>query len=470
MGGADTEVTSATTDILLEAAHFDPGTVRRGAKKLGYSTEASFRFERYVDPQLVPLALARAVELLEQYADASAEPLIIDNTAADPVPNTITLRTERVNSVLGLSLTPQEAADSLRRLGITVFIDDQVLSATVPTFRSDLVKEIDLIEEIGRMVGYWNLPETIPAVAGEGGSDLQPAEFDTRLRTLFIGQGLMETYSHTLGAESYFDSPESSARRVKVKSSLSSELSGLRLTLLPHLLDALALNLRHGILAVRLFEVGKTFYRAGGAFFEVRHAAGVLTGSGLDYRSAKGVVENLLLDLGLTDLQFTPDTVWGMHPGRTARVIVDGINIGYVAELDPYEVIEHLELPPSTGRIAAYELDTEILRSLAGKISARKYTPLPKYPAVSRDIALIFDLTVTYGEIEWLVAHSLVDLVESAALLSVYTGDKIPSGKKSVAIRLTLRSKSRTLTETDAEGALTAVRELLIKELGAEAR
>jgi phenylalanyl-tRNA synthetase beta chain len=285
-----------------------------------------------------------------------------------------------------------------------------------------------------------------------------------------VGQGLVEAYSHTLGSVSYFDDPDLATERVTVRSSLSTELSGLRLTLLPHLLDALSLNLRHGAASVRLFEVGKVFRRASRGFDEPRHVAGVLSGDGSEYKTAKGVVENLFNALRVTGVSFRPSTGWSLHPARTAEVFVNGDRLGYVAEIDPYAVLEHLELPPSSGRIAAFELDAERLRTLSGKVETNRYSPIPKFPAVTRDLALLFDLSVTYGSVEQTVRIALGELLEDVELLSVYTGDRVPDGKKSVAIRLSLRSMQRTLTDHDAEIAVTAARDALTNDLEAELR
>jgi phenylalanyl-tRNA synthetase beta chain len=471
MGGALTEYTEATTTIVLESAHFDASVVRRGAKKLGISTEASYRFERFVDPELVPVALARAIDLLVEYAGGTPVNAAIDTLSAPLAPVHIELRTARVNLILGLTLSTQETADALTRLGLKVQGGGGVLSVFVPTFRPDLKTEIDLIEEVGRMIGYWNLPETVPSRPGTMAGDFEKGRFDSVLRSVMVGQGLVETYSHTLGSVSPFDDPEIVGLRVEVRSSLSNELSGLRLSLLPHLLDALALNLRFGAGAVRLFETGKVFrINPAGGFDEPRHVASVLTGSQADYATAKGIAENILEALNIKTAVFEPFHRHAMHSGRCANVIADGQSIGYVAEMDPYLVTEFLELPPSSGRIAVFELDVEKLRYLYDQLSKRTYIPLPKFPSVTRDIALLYDLGVTYGAMKLVIEETAGELLENLSLLSIYTGDRVAAGQKSVAIRLTFRSKTRTLTESDAESAVNAVKSALAEKLAAKER
>jgi phenylalanyl-tRNA synthetase beta chain len=471
MGGGATEVTPSTHDIVLEAAHFDASAVRRGAKLLGITTEASYRFERFVDPELVPVALARAIELIVKYAGGTPLESSIDRQASKVLPKKIELRTSRVNKILGLSLSQENVAKSLARLGLAVELQGENIEVQVPTFRPDLTGEIDLIEEVGRMVGYWNLPETVPDRPGTLARDFDKGEFDTTLRNIMAGQGLVETYSHTLGSDSPFDDPSFASQRVVVRSSLSSELSGLRVTLLPHLLDALALNLRHGAGIVRLFETGKVFLRNGDSGYEEpRHISAVFSGGGADYSSAKGLVENLLDSLNIKNVSFVASGRFGMHPRRCSDVVADGIKAGYVSEIDPYLASEQLELPPSTGRIAAFELDVEILRTLHERVAVGSYEALPKFPSVTRDIALLYGLDVAYGEIKEIVAEAAGILLEEISLLSVYTGDRVAAGYKSIAVRLTLRSRTRTLTESDAEAIVTAVKQALTEKFAAKDR
>jgi phenylalanyl-tRNA synthetase beta chain len=471
MGGAETEVTSATSTIVLETAHFDASIVRRGAKKLGISTEASYRFERFVDPELAPIGIARAMELLAEYAGGVPIDATIDTLSSPIKPITVTLRTTRVNVILGLTLSTHEITHALTRLGLLVRAEHEILFVDIPSFRPDLTSEIDLIEEVGRMIGYENLPETVPNRPGDQVEDFDKGHFDSIIRNLLVGEGLVESYSHTLGSESPFDDPALAKRRVTVRSSLSTELSGLRVSLLPHLLDALALNLRFGAGSVRLFETGKVFYRGvEGGFEEPRRVAAVLSGAGADYATVKGIAENLLDSLNIKQIVFSPTHLHATHAGRTARVTVNGNAIGFVAELDPYLVTETLELPPSTGRVVAFEFDLEALRLLSANSSTQNYVPLPKFPPVTRDVALLYDEDVTFGSIKFAIEESAGEFLESVVLLSVYAGERIPVGKKSVAVRLVFRSRFRTLTESDAEAAVFGVRTNLISKLSAAER
>ncbi|MGO8671062.1 MAG: phenylalanine--tRNA ligase subunit beta, partial [Capsulimonadaceae bacterium] len=269
MGNAESEVTTSTRHIFLEAAHFSPVSIRKTSKLLGLTTEASYRFERVVDPELVPIALERAAELIADLAGGEVVLGRIDLYPNPVQPRTIALRPSRTNNILGTNLASGEIAHSLRRLGLTVGSspssfqgegrNDVLFQVTVPTFRPDLVKEIDLIEEVGRIVGYDTLPETLPRRPGTAAVDAPAGVLAVRLRDVLSGLGMQEIQTHVLTAVSPFDDPAHASGRVCVRQALSAELSGLRGALMPNLLDSVALNLRRRQTDVRLFETGKVF-------------------------------------------------------------------------------------------------------------------------------------------------------------------------------------------------------------------
>ena len=471
MGGADTEVSGTTKHIFLESAHFDAGSVRRTAKALGLSTEASYRFERFVDPELAPVALERACDLLAELADGE---VVLGRIDLYPQPlreRIIPLRPSRTNAILGTALDEAAIAGSLRRLGLAVDAAQEPLSVSVPTFRPDLVKEIDLIEEVGRMVGYDTLPETLPAAPGLGGGDAPHGRLAARLRTVLVGLGLSEAMTHTLSAPSPFDDPREAGRRVAIRQALSAELSGLRQSLVPNLLDVLARNLRRRQPAVAVFEVGKVFEKgtAEGRYDETRRVGGVLTGPSVDFFAAKSLVESLLAALAVPGAAFAAEERPQMHPGRCAAVAIPGKVLGYVAEADPDAVKEFLDVPAAAGRVALFELDADALLPFLER--THHYTPLPRFPSVSRDIAVVVDAAVPYALLE-ASAREAADsaLLEGVGLQSVYTGEKVAAGKKSVALRLTFRAADRTLTDAEADAQMASVAALLVERAGAERR
>lgn len=483
MGGAESEVSSGTRHIFLESACFDPSSIRRTAKALGLSTEASYRYERSVDPELAPLALERACELLADLAQGEVVLGRIDLYPAPILPKTIALRPARVNTLLGTTLSENTIARSLRRLGLLVEQDGDTWPATVPTFRPDLVAEIDLVEEVGRMVGYETLPETLPpARSPEGGTDSAPGLFAARLRTVLTGFGLQEALTNSLAAPSLFDGPDD-ARRVQIRQALSAELSGLRVSLVPHLLDALTRNLKRREPGVALFEVGKVFVHgdAPGQYKEMRRVAMAATGSvrpaawdegtppSIDFFSLKGQVEALARLLRLPSLVFTPSTRPGMHPGRCAVITTEGQALGFVAEVDPQAGKEVLDVPMGTGRIAVAELDADLLLALSQ--ATPRFHALPRFPGVSRDIAVVVDKAVPYALLED-VARSAADptLLQSLTLASLYVGERMEPGKKSVALRLSFRAADRTLTDAEVDKQMEAVRLQLAEQAGADRR
>jgi phenylalanyl-tRNA synthetase beta chain len=471
MGGADTEVSETTKHIFLESAHFDPGSIRRTSKTLNLSTEASYRFERYVDPELAPLALERACDLLAELADGEVVLGRVDLYPQVVLPRTLTLRASRTNAILGTDLDEAAIAGSLRRLGLAVDAASEPLSVSVPTFRPDLVKEIDLIEEVGRMIGYATLPETLPAAQGAGGGDAPQGRLAARLRTVLIGFGLSEALTHSLAAPSPFDDPREQSRRVAIRQALSSELSGLRQSLVPNLLDVLARNLRQRQPSVQMFEVGKVFDLgdAAGRYVESRRVAAVLTGSNTDFFTAKGLVESLASALSLPVLAFAAESRPQMHPGRCAAISLAGKVTGYVAELDPEAVKSYLDVPATVGRVAVFELDADCL--LAHTYPVHRYQPLPRFPAVSRDIAVLVEAATPYALLET-TAREAADsaLTETIGLQSIYTGDRVPVGKKSVALRLTFRAADRTLTDPEVDSQMAVVEARLIERAGAARR
>jgi len=484
MGNAETEVTTQTRNIFLEAAHFSALSVRRTSKLLNLTTEASYRFERTVDPGLVPIALERAADLLADLADGEVVLGRIDLYPHPVKPVKIELRPARVNAILGTELTHDEISSALIRLGLNVDANQLPFVVTVPTFRTELLKEIDLIEEVARMIGYENLPETLPFSSGSGAGDEPIGVFTAHVRDILVGLGLREVFTHSLSAASTFDDPATAASRVAIRSALSAELSGLRMSIVPNVLDVTALNLRQKQADVRVFEIGKTF-RLGDSldrlYVERRYLGGALTGQEsprswseterkpVTFYTAKGVVETLLSVLRISGAVFKPAPVHGMHPGRSARVEVNGKSIGYVAEVDPDAVKRDLDVPASVGRIAVFELDAEALMELS--VDDRRYTLLPKYPAVNRDLAVVVDLGVNYAEIETVArAASDGELLEDLTVQSIYTGERVTAGKKSVAIRLTFRAVDRTLTDAEVDAQMTAVENALVDGVGASRR
>ena len=476
MGGQTSEVSEQTRTVLLESAYFQPQSVRRTSKLLGLSTEASYRYERFVDPQLCPLALERAAELLAEYAGGEIIAGRIDLYPAPVSPVTIQLRSSRCNTLLGTHLTPETMAQCLQRLQLTVTTEGETLHVTVPTFRPDITAEIDLVEEVGRMWGYQNLPESLPAARGgsEHGQENPQAVFAARLRSTLSGMGLHEALTHSLVPPSPLDNAEDGTR-VAIRLALSAELSGLRTSLLPNLLEAAARNLRRRVQDAALFETGKTFRKGGGdgVYEEARRVAAVLTGkfdgATADFFTAKGIVETLAHALHLPSLSFQPTTRNGMHPGRCAEVWCNHERVGFVAEADPEVITKVLDAPAGTGRVCVFELDADTLLALSTR--SPQHVPMPRFADAFRDLAVIVKEATPYALLESVAQQTAApDLLRGVSLVSIYREPPIPEGKKSVALRFTFRADDRTLTDAEMDTQVAAVRSTFVRELGAMER
>lgn len=490
MGGADSEVNEETTTILLESAHFNPLSVRRTSRLLGLRTEASYRFERVVDPSGVRRALDRACELLEQMGQPAAVSGVVD-VLVQPIENrTILFRPERAEALLGMEVTAEIATQCLARLGLEVVAQGEHLNVTIPPSRSDLNIEEDLIEEVGRIHGYEKIPETLPVGDTTQGGDSASGRFATLVRQSLTGCGLQEVITHSLHSLPAFASGAEQANRVEIRNALSAEVGGLRYSLLPTMLDVAKHNAAFGNHDLALFEVGRIWHKqhTNGVLLplEVLSVAGLVAGSfgikgwqrdasigSADFWLAKGIVERLLLDMR-AHLDFEPlpigaDELPIFHPGRTARISANSEGcaekagvIGYVGELHP-------RLASGIGvreRIYLFELSFDALW-VASQSADSPFHPIPRFPAVTRDLAPRLPEDVDYQRIKRLVDAEKIELLESFRLTDVFRGNPLPEGVKSLTLSFTFRSSERTLGEAEVSTAMEHIRQLLSVQCGA---
>lgn len=483
LGGGPTEVSPSTKNLLLESAHFDPLSVRRTAKRLGIATEASYRFERHVDPALVSVAAERAASLLHELAGGEVVPGLIDVYERRVPPRRILARVDRIRKLLGVDIDRDAMIAGLARLGLSVERSSGALDVVVPSFRPDLAIEDDIAEEVGRIaLGYENLPETLPPPRASRGRDSERGLWTARVRETLVRAGLQEVLSHSLTAPQSLVTDDEAKRRVHVRSALSPELSSLRTSLVPNLLEIATRAHTSGLRDIALFEVGPVYHsdpaREEEPYEEPLRVAGVLAGSAvgqgwsvkpealpLDLFYAKGVVEGLLQALGLEKAVFAPAAHPITHPGRTAFVSIQGDAIGMVAELSEIVVAAH-DLPRRT---YVFDLDGDALRRFAGDARAH-YVPLPRFPAVTRDVAPVLDRAVPYAEVATVATGAAGVLLESLRLTDVYEDVSLGLDKRSLTLRLTFRSPERTLKDAEVEAALALVRTALTSTLGADLR
>lgn len=481
MGGGATEVGEGTTSILLESAYFDPRSVRRTSKRLGLSSDSSYRFERGVDYEGVVPASHRAAGLIAEITGAEVFRGIVDENRGRREPRRLTLRIPRMNSILNTRLTPGKARGCLERLGMEVEESgEKELGVTPPSYRVDIRREIDLVEEVARLYGYDRIREVPPlgivSPAGEpaglcGREKLREAAcsagFSEAISLSFVGEDeiarLMPAGGDPLG------------RAVRLRNPVSEEFSLLRTSLLPPLMRCLSLNAGRGNSDIRLFELGTVFIRSpDGAGVEERGKLALAAMGSVarpnwctaarraDFFSLKGVIEGILRGSG-ADFTVEKDSPPYCHPERAARLLLDGRQWGWMGELHPRLTAAYgLE-----GPVIFAEIDSEpLLEALA---RPRRFTPLPRFPAVKRDIAVVAGGDLESETILRTAREASPGLIDSVEIFDVYSGAPIPPGKKGIAVSVLLRSREKTLREKDIAAAMNSIYAAL-KGIGCEIR
>jgi len=485
MGSIDSEVTDGTTDILLEAANFARFSILKTESALSLRSESSTRFEKGLDPNMIPPALDMACALLTELAGGEVSRGTVDIQAATVEPWQLELRVARVSQILGIEVTKAEMADILRRLGCEVEDAGDRLRVTIPTFRLDLEREIDLVEEVVRIYGLERLPATQPCRRSGGGGLTEEQRKARRVEDLLAGAGLTQAVVYSfidpvwltalrLSAES----PE--AKPVAIRNPLSVEQSVMRTMLLPGLLAAAARNRAMREERIHLFEVGRTFHPerpsefGGGLPREVNRLGFVLSGPiaeehweektrPSDFYAGKGLVERLLEGLAVTASFGRTDKPF-LHPGKAAHVLVDGEEVGWVGEVHPL-VLQAFDLPE--GVIAA-ELDLDALCAKGSSLTV--FEDLITYPAIEQDLALVVDQNLQADRVLRVVAEAGGPLLREARVFDVYEGPQVGAGRRSLALRLTFRSSERTLSEEEINRLRSEMLPVLRERLGAELR
>jgi phenylalanyl-tRNA synthetase beta chain len=446
MGGASTEIGDDTTEVVLEAAWFDPLAISRSARRLKLRTEASARFEKGCDWAGIDRAVARFVELVAGDAGSTVGP-VSDVRGRLPERPPIRVRTARVNELLGTELGDGEIAGYLDSLGFTTApagAGAGVLDVALPTWRLDSAAEIDVVEEVARLHGYREIPTTVPRSPLTGG--LSPYQRDRRLvRQVLAGAGADEAWTTTFLAVADLERCGlDPAEAVVVANPLVAEESRLRTSLLPGLMASVAGNARHRSTGVALFELGHTFRRppAGQQLPDEREMVAVAV-AGADAREAVTVWHLVADGLVLADWELEAGASPGLHPTRTARVVVGGAPVGVVGEVDPgvlagYDVDE---------RVAWLELDLGQL--LAGPHGPGTYRPISRYPSSDIDLAFEVDDTTPAGAVERTLVGAGEGLVADVRLFDVYRGGQVAEGRRSLAWTVRLQAPDRTLTDDE---------------------
>jgi phenylalanyl-tRNA synthetase beta chain len=467
MGGRDSEVDDNTTEILLESAYFSPGGISRSSKRLGLRSEASARFERGVDPNGCDAGADRAIELLREAASADAPDTSID-IYPEPVERPrLTVRTARVNAVLGTELDTAAVRALLAPLGIDVepAAEPDTTVAVCPTWRPDLEREIDLVEEVARRYGLQNITRTVASAPPGTVGRLTPDQRERRLvADVLAGAGYAEALTMPLVAPADLTAVGVSLERaVSLANPLRAEESVLRASLRPALLAAIARNAARGNADVALFEIGTVFEAPSNELLpdERTMVAGLRGGRrrlpprpdarAVEVADAVDAVEAIATSLRLASVHIVPDSsIPGLHPARAARVEVDGIAVGVVGECDPDE----LRALGVTDPVVAFELDLDALRN--GARTPAIFRPVSTFPPANIDLAFVVATDITAADIAATLRTAAGELVESVRLFDVYRSGDLGADRVSLAFTLRFRAPDRTLTDTEIAELRTA--------------
>lgn len=466
MGGASTEVTGETVNILLESAKFDGGTVRKTSRQLGLRSESSIRFEKEVDPARVIPALDRAAALIAELAEGLVTEGIVEVSSGAVQPAKVEVSLDKINGYLGTELSRLEVQTIFGRLHFEYELSDSnVFRVNVPTRRGDITRSVDLIEEVARLYGYDNIPTTLIHGDVVPGSLTKPQAIRRELRKRLTDAGLHEvvSYSFTGPARTkLFPALAEDTNAVSLAMPMSEDRSVLRTTLIAQLLETAAYNRNRKNESAAIFEIGSVFHTDEAQLTrlpqEKHRFAALLTGNRteaqwnakavqVDFYDAKGILETVFSVLGLTaSVSYEAAQPEHFHPGRTAAVIIDTPHgpevIGYVGQLHPA-----LQLEADLADTYVLEIGLDLLYELAD--SDIEYKVLPRYPAMQRDIAVVVDQEVAAAKLTGTAWDIAGELLESVRVFDVYTGEKLGAGKKSVAISLVYRHGERTLTDEE---------------------
>ncbi|MGJ7912776.1 phenylalanine--tRNA ligase subunit beta [Neobacillus sp. LXY-1] len=478
MGGANSEVTSDTTTVLLESAYFNGATVRKASKDHSLRSEASARFEKGVDPNRVRAAGERAAYLMAKYAggevlEGAAE---VDVLTVEPAVVSVTL--EKINRVLGTELSMDQVKEIFDRLQFGSSIENDTITVTAPTRRGDIKIEEDLLEEVARLYGYDYIPKTLPIGSSTPGKLSEYQKGRRVVRQYLEGAGLYQAVTYSLTSEdkaAQFAMEKREAIRLAMP--MSEDRSVLRLSILPQLLEVVKYNSARQNDSLAVYETGNVFLSNGVEVLpeEEEHLAGAITGlwhqhswqgekKPVDFFVLKGILEGLFEKLGLTEnVQYVQSQVEGMHPGRTAELLLNGVKIGFAGQVHP-SVQKSLDLKDT------YVFELSLKAILGEETAALQYKSIPRFPSITRDIALVVNSETVSGTLKEIIVTAGAPLLQEAQVFDLYEGDKLEAGKKSVAFSLRYVDPERTLTDEEVTKVHNRVLAALEEKAGAVLR
>ena len=471
MGGENSEIVADTADVVFESACFDGTCIRKGALSLGMRTEASAKFEKGLDPMNTLPAINRACELVELLGAGEVLDGVIDILNYVPQPTLLKVEPDKINALLGTDVAENVMYTILQKLGFETTMERGVIK--VPSWRGDVKEMADLAEEVARFYGYNNIPTTLMRGQTTLGGYSDEQRLEQKLGAVCRSCGYDEIITYSFISPTWYDKigwPENYFHSFKILNPLGEDTSIMRTTTLPSMLDILARNYNYRNKDVRLYELGRVY--APGGENGLANEAKVLTlgayGEGFDFYDLKGAVEAILKDIRAEEVHFeTPDEFPGAvsyHPGRCAAIWAGSDCLGIIGQVHP-SVAKAFGVD---GELYCAELSFDELKLAQG--AGAEYVPLPKFPSVTRDIAVVCDETVTVGALEKAIRKGAKGLLKEAALFDIYRGKGIDEGKKSVAFNLVLRADDRSLTSEEADEDVKSILEALEKHCGARLR
>ena len=468
MGGLNSEIVDDTVDVVFESANFNGTCIRKGALALGMRTEASAKFEKGLDILNTLPAVERACELVEMLGAGEVVDGIIDILNYVPQPTVLTLEPEKINALLGTDVSADEMVRILKSVGFEVE-GDQV---TVPSWRGDVLRMADLAEEVARFYGYNNIPCTLVSGETTQGGYSPEQKLEQLLGSVCRTCGHDEIITYSFISPTYYDKirwAENDSRRdsFKILNPLGEDTSIMRTTVLPSMLEILTRNYNYRNKTAKLYEIGRIYLsgREDGLAIESKILSIGAYGEDVDFFSMKGVIEAVLNEIRAKDVRFEAcNDNPSYHPGRCAKVFVGGNEIGVFGQIHPL-VAKNYDVD---AEFYCAELSFDALFAARGEDAV--YQPLPKFPAVTRDIAVVCEETVTVGALEDCIRRGAKGLLKEVKLFDIYRGKGVDEGKKSVAFNLVLRADDRSLTAEEADSDVKSILDLLASELNAVLR
>jgi len=473
MGGLDTEVNASTKNILLESAYFDPISVRRTSRKLGLRSESSYRFERGVDLEAVVVASDRATVLIGEAAGGAAGPLT-DTGRKKAKTNSISFDVTRSSRLLGVDISSAAAKAIFKSLGLGATGSGNALKVTIPSFRPDLKNEADLDEEAARIYGYEKIPTTIPRMVNQPRRKDFSRTVQEKIREVLIAGGLTEVVTHSLISRDSLKrfSPDETGA-IEIVNPLSAEQEMMRPTLFPGMLNSILWNLNRKVANLKLFELGNVYFKKNQEFLERLHLAIALSGEVAenwrqkgreDFFRLKGAVEVLLKRLGVSGVEFICEEAPYLSTAETAVIKIAGERVGVAGKLAS-ALLDRFDI---SQEVYAADLDMDaVLRHISLK---KQYEPMPKFPAITRDVSVLLDRAVPSSAVVSAIKETGIPSLVDIRIFDEYHGKQIPKDKKSLSLSMLYRDNSRTLTDQEAEQSHSKVKELLTTKFAAQLR